>query len=256
MTAKNTKYTAPAIEKMFDIVELMARENRAFGINELSRALELPVNTVYRIIMEMEHRGYAEKSDGGYALGAKFFVLGQIAGSRMEIRTKALPVMRELAARTGETVHLAVLKDMNMVLLDQVETTNALRIHADTGSILYPHASAFGKCMLAFAAAGSVAGYIRKGLAPLTEKTIVDGSRLSGELAAIRAQGYAFDREEYLDGVRCVGAPVHAAHGQGAAALGIVSPAYRLPEERMMEMSLIVVDAARSLSQAMGYGGQ
>ncbi|MEK6795745.1 MAG: IclR family transcriptional regulator [Spirochaetota bacterium] len=256
MAEKKQKYAAPAISKMFDIVELMARENRAFGINELSRALEMPVNTVYRIVMEMEHRGYAEKSGTGYALGAKFFVLGQIAGSRIDMRTKALPVMKELSEQTGETVHLAILQGDRMVLLDQIETTNPLRIHADTGSILYPHASAFGKCMLAFADEKFMNEYIRKGLASLTERTITDGGKLRSELSGIRTNGFAFDYEEYLNGVRCIGAPVHGTDTMGIASIGIVAPAYRLSEERMKGIASVVIEASNRISETMGRTGR
>ena len=52
------KYAAPAVSKLFDIIELMSEKNRGFSVNELAKTLQEPVNTVYRICKEMEERGY------------------------------------------------------------------------------------------------------------------------------------------------------------------------------------------------------
>ena len=249
------KYSAPAVARLFDIIELMAAENRGFSINEIARLLDYPVNTVYRICKEMEERTYLEKnaSDGLYYIGGRFFTIGQIAGSRIELRSRALPFMKTLRSELDETVHLTVLRSNWMVLLDQVETKQPVRIYVETGSLLYPHASAFGKCLLAYCDNEFLEDYIKDIPSPLTANTIVDAEKLYVELKTIRSTGYAWDMEEYLEGVRCVGAPVHSLMGEGIAAIGVMAPAYRFEHEKMEQAAQLVMEAAHELSTAMGY---
>ncbi|AEE96531.1 IclR family transcriptional regulator [Mahella australiensis] len=249
------KYAAPAVKKLLDIIELLSRESRGYSINEIARILDIPVNSVYRICKEMEERGYLEKyNDSGlYQLGSRFFIIGQIVGSRIDLRAKALPIMETLRDALNETVHLCVLQEKWMVLLDQVESKQPIRIHVETGSLMHAHASAFGKCLLANCPQDVLNSIIGEKLASLTSNTITDAGILMAELEKIRENGWAYDMEEYMEGVRCVGAPVFGSGGRGVAAIGIMSPAFRFPKERMDEALPLVLKAANDLSIAMGY---
>jgi IclR family transcriptional regulator, KDG regulon repressor len=249
------KYTAPAVGKLLDMIELMAREPRGFSINEIAKTLNHPVNTVYRICKEMESRRYFEMNSetGRYQLGSRFFVIGQVVGSRIDLRTKALPIMESLRDELGETVHLCILQEGWMVLLDQVETQFPIRVHAETGALLHAHASAFGKCLLSHCPSEELDGMMEKELVALTEKTITSPLDLRSELEKIQNNGYALDMEEYIVGCRCIGAPVHGKSKQGVAAIGIMGPTFRLPEHKMKEVIPAVQKAAEELSIALGY---
>jgi hypothetical protein len=70
------KYSAPAVSRLLNIIELMASENCGFSINELARELGYPINTVYRICMEMQEHGYLEKdAKTGFIILADGFLL-------------------------------------------------------------------------------------------------------------------------------------------------------------------------------------
>lgn len=252
------KYAAPAVSKLLDILELLAGENRGFTINEMAKRLSEPVNTVYRICKAMEERAYLCRSgaDGLYYLGSKFYHIGQTAGLRIDVRACALPHMAALREATGETVHLAVLRAGRMVLLDQMETSHPIRIFVESGSLLLPHASAFGKCLLAHACESELAGYLHDGIAALTPATLADESGLRAELERIRREGYAFDMEEYMAGARCVGAPVFNRDSACVAAVGVIAPAYRFPPDEMQRAVRPVLAAAMAISAALGYPGE
>lgn len=256
--AGKKKYAAPAVSKLLDILELFAEENRGFTINDLAKRLQEPVNTIYRICKELEERVYLYRDgkDGLYYLGSRFYCIGQIAGGRIDTRTCALPHMEALRDSLNETVHLAVLQSGRMVLLDQKETGQPIRIQVETGALLLPHASAFGKCLLAHAAETELEGYIQAGLASLTANTITDAAALRGELERIRRNGWAFDLEEYMPGARCVGAPVFNRSGVCVAAVGVIAPAYRFSIAEMQKACRPVMDAAAAISTALGRPGE
>lgn len=250
------KYAAPAVSKLFDIIELMSEKNRGFSVNELAKTLQEPVNTVYRICKEMEERGYLNKNihDGLYYLGGRFYVIGQAAGSRIDLRTQALPHIESLRDRIDETVHLVILRENWMVLLDQAETSQPIRIHVDTGSLLHPHGSAFGKCLLAYRNKEELTVYLSEGLASLTPNTIIEEAMLVDELEAVRRHGWACDEEEYVLGVKCVGAPVFDREGECVAAVGVIAPSYRFESDVMEKAVGLVLYTADCISSALGHG--
>lgn len=249
------KYSAPAVGKLFDIVDLLSAEDRGYSINEIARLLGIPINTVYRICIEMAQRDYLEKNeaDGLYYIGSRFFILGQIVGSRIDLRQKALPIMEELRDSLDETVHLCVRRENRMVLLDQKETKQPIRIHVETGSLLLAHASAFGKCLLAWCREDTLDGILADGLKAMTQNTVIKPDDLKKEIEMVRTKGVAYDHEEYMPSVCCVGAPVHGSTQMGIAAIGVMAPSYRFTPDRMLAVAPIVQNAAKRFSTKMGF---
>jgi IclR family acetate operon transcriptional repressor len=76
---------------------------------------------------------------------------------------------------------------------------------------------------------------------------------LKAELKAVRARGFAIDDEEKEEGLRCVGAAVHAHSGKLVAAMSISGPAFRMTRERVPEVGRTLMQAARELSAELGY---
>lgn len=248
------KYAAPAAGRLLDLVELLAAERGGLSLNDMARRLGVPVNTIYRIAQEMEARGYLGRlgDRGLYQLGSRFYQIGCLVGGRIDLRRQAAQILQDLRDQCGETVHLCVLQQNRLVLLDQAETSQPIRIHVEVGSLMLPHASAFGKCLLAFAPASECDLLLREPLARLTARTLTSRSRLLAELTVIRERGWALDHEEYLVGVRCLGAPVIGAGNRCLAAIGVMGPSFRLDEDRLTSLIPLVRAAADRLSAAMG----
>ena len=248
------KYSAPAIVKLLDMIEYLSQCKGEQSINEIARQTNIPLNSVYRICMELEARGYLYKNHqtGAYQLGMGFYYIGKSAGSRNDFLNMAHPVMQVLCDTYDETVHLCVLKNKKLVLLDQVETNQPIKIQVKTGSVLYPHASAFGKCILANLAPAALADCLDDEPAALTPNTLKSREALKKELAEIKEKGYAIDNEEYLEGVLCVGCPVFGRGRKIIGAMGIVGPKYRLSSDHMQEYIKAVKQNADILSRKMG----
>jgi IclR family acetate operon transcriptional repressor len=47
-----------------------------------------------------------------------------------------------------------------------------------------------------------------------------------------KARGFSIDDEEFMEGVRCVAAPIRAEDGQIIGAIGVSAPLTRFPAER------------------------
>jgi DNA-binding IclR family transcriptional regulator len=69
----------------------------------------------------------------------------------------------------------------------------------------------------------------------ITNETITDQDTLYDELEQIRERGYAFNREENLDGLRSIGVPVNGPKGDVIGGLSVSGPSHRFTGERFKE---------------------
>lgn len=248
------RYSAPAVARMLRIVELLAKSENGYSINELARLTEVSVNSVYRICLELESSGYLVKDQatGFYVLGSGFYYLGKAAESRIDLRRNAYPLMTQLCEATGETVHLTVLHGRQMVLIEQVETSSNIRMHVDSGMIMELNGSAFGKCLLAHCPDPFIEEYLQGTLVKMTARTLTDPAQLKQEIDKVKETGIAYDCEEYVDGVICIGAPVFGTGQRCVAAIGTMFPKFRTDRRKLREIEQAVRDTAGRLSVKMG----
>jgi DNA-binding IclR family transcriptional regulator len=164
--------------------------------------------------------------------------------------------MEELAARYQETIHLAVLDGTQAVYVDKLEGRQAVRVELTSlGARLYAHCSALGKVLLAYRSEEEVKNIIQTaGLPRFTDNTITEAEDLLQNLIKIRKQGYAYDMEEILVDLCCVGAPIHNHTGQVIAAISMSIPAYRFRRSQSKYREAIV-RTAKIISERLGYYG-
>ena len=248
----------PAVSRALDLIEFLADRGQAFGINELARELEIPVNSVFRILKCLESRGYVETDSpgGGYQLSTRFFSLGMRLQSRFDLRRRARPHLEMLCRQTGETTQIYFLDGDTTIVLDCVTPDVPLYLQVVPGTRMELHASAFSKAILAFLAEDDVRRLLPKRLAALTPNTITDRDRFLAELSKVRRTGMAYDREEYTLGVYCVGAPIFDVHGDVAAGAGVTGLVSRFRAEDLPRIEKQVLRCARQISSAIGHDGR
>ena len=89
-------------------------------------------------------------------------------------------------------------------------------------------------------------------LARVTENTLYQTDSLQAEMAAIRAQGFACDREEHAIGLHCVAACIFDEHATPLAAISVSGPMARIPEERLLVLGALVRQIAAEITQQLG----
>jgi DNA-binding IclR family transcriptional regulator len=201
--------------------------------------------------------GFLNKTeDNRYRLGWRLVTLSETLLATTELRKEAHPVMEDLAAQYQETIHLAVLDDTQAVYADKLEGRQAVRVELTSlGARLYAHCSSLGKVLLAYSSEEEARRIIQTaGLPRFTPNTITDEEELLQALAKIRKQGYAYDLEEILPDLCCVGAPIYNHLGQVIAAISMSIPAYRFRRSQA-EYREGVMRAAKTISKRLGYYG-
>lgn len=123
-----------------------------------------------------------------------------------------------------------------VVYLFRKKGENAVKVDAYTGQRVSPHNTALGKAMLAHIPEEESTDIIEyHGMPQTTEQSITNREELFAELQQIREEGVAFDREERLNGLRCVAMPIINKDSEVEGALSISGPTSRMKDERFDE---------------------
>ncbi len=257
MKKTKTNYSVPAVDRMLDIIEFLSSNRKPCGITELSKALKINTNSIFRIMKRLAERGYVEldASSGKYQLSTKFFTIGMSLYTRFELRQSARKHLEWLSRETGETTQIHVPDGEQMLVMDTVVPHASYFLQVIPGSRVYYHSNAFGKAVLAFMEEKDVRAILPKNLPFLTKNTITDINVLISQLKNVRKTGIAFDVEEYNYGVFCIGSPVLDIEGKAVAGLGITGLTGRYHSADSKKIINAVLETARRVSAETGYDG-
>jgi IclR family KDG regulon transcriptional repressor len=255
---EKVNYKIQSVSHALDILESFTKTEDELGVTELSKRLGLHKNNVFRLLATLEHRGYIEqnKATEYYRLGPKTLQIGAIFIEQRECRRQARPILENLAAVSGETAVVAVLRADKVIYMDSVETGRTVRAVSRIGAMLPAHCTAVGKSQLAALSSAEIERlYPEMNLPPLTERSIKTRDALLMQLKRVVEKGYALENEECDLEVRSVAVPARDFSGNVIAAIGIVAPACRLTEERLDKDGVIalLLEAGRALSAKLGY---
>ena len=249
-------YKIQVLDRVFQIVNLLAEERNGASLTEVAAKLKLTKSTAHRLMMVLEAERYVDRdpNSGRYGLGSRIMELGLRAAGRLDVYSAARPRLQSLMEETGETAHLAVLRDGDVVTLMAVESRQTLRAPRAPGARTPAHCTSLGKSILAHVPAEELKQYLAQCSFPtFTPKTIHCEERLLADLRLVRRRGYAIDDEEWELGLRCLAATVYDRTGLPVAAIGISGPVFRISRERISTLARAVSTTARSISESLGY---
>jgi IclR family KDG regulon transcriptional repressor len=256
MDNKSSPYRVQVLERSLGILDLLCSDGPELSLIELSERLQLHKSTTHRLIGVLEQYRFVEKSTstGRYRLGLKLFELGSKAIAHIDWKERARRYLERLAYETGETAHLCILDDGEVLYLEKVEAPRTVRVPSIVGRRYPAHCGAAGKTLLAFQPEEEIAELIkRRGLKAYTRNTLTTPAQLRDGLRLVREQGYAIDNEEFEEGLECIGAPIRDYSGKVVAAISIAGPTFRVNEEKLPLLARSVIDVAHELSADLGY---
>ncbi len=244
------------LHKTLDILETIKTTEAGFKLADLSRAVDLPKATVYRIVTTLESRGYLDRAaDGLYRMGKKLFDMQRNVPVEQVLNRVAQPIMEKLAASCKETVNLGILDAGEVVVINTVESPQAVRMSSKIGNRRWLHSTALGKVLLAGMPDREVQRLLRmKGTPRLTDQTLTTKAEILAEIQKVRRQGWALDNQENEVEGRCIGAAVHGPDGAVLAALSISGPVFRMDVSRARsvapELKSVCADISRAVKAA------
>lgn len=223
MEEKGKKEFSRSVDNAVRLIACYAdKEER--GISELARELDLSKASVARIVASLEKGRFLMQNPetGKYRLGVGMMLYGSLARERNELANALAPAMRNIAQKYQSTTHLATLTGSELMIINKISAGPFVYMTSRVGGTLQAHATAAGKCILAYLDEPRLQEYLENAkLDKLTDNTITDKNRLIEVLRLIRERGYSVDDEESHEGLYCIAVPVFDATKKPIAAMSI-----------------------------------
>lgn len=244
-----------SLEKGLILLETIEQETYPVTLHTLWKKLGWDKASILRMCNTLERRGYIQKDPATrqYSLGRKIFGLYDSIIKHIDIQQLAGRFLQQISTETGESAHLAFFIEKSAVFVDKVLGSIDPPINVQIGGREPLHCTAMGKSFLAYNDKETIRQLLDEPLKKFTSCTIDSLERLERELSEVRARSYAIDNEEYIDGVRCIAAPILNHTGHPAAAIGISAPIERLPVEKIGPLGEYIKGRAMELSAQLGY---
>jgi DNA-binding IclR family transcriptional regulator len=217
-------------------------------LTDISRAANLPLSTVHRLVSELVAWGALERSsDGCYRIGLRLWEIGALSPRGSEVRETALRYIADLYARTGDNAALTTLDGGSALAIDWIIAERSAYLLGRVGTRIPLHATGAGLVLLAHASLDLRQKILEGPLHRFTSETLVEPDDLRRALSDIRRRGYAVSCRQFTDRSTSVAAPVSTGASGATAALSVIMPA----TENWRIRVPVVVGLARKLSAAL-----
>lgn len=245
--------TLKSVDKVFKMVEYL-RLNGGKTVTELSQELDMPKSTVQVYLNTLAKNKFVVKDGRKYQVGLQFLQYGMYALWSYPMFPNVKSKIEELSETTGELAACFVEELGEAVYIYGMEGDRSIRTDLTMGDRAGLHCTASGKAILAYLPPERIEEIIsQRPLERKTRQTITDLAELREELQKIREQEYACSREESVEGVRSVAAPI-LLDGEVVCSISLAGPANRFVGERFTtEIPDIVKGAANEIELKLTY---
>jgi len=247
-----SKEKIPTTLRLLLVIERMAEAGMPVTPTEVNARMGLPKPSIHRLFHTLEEEGFVQRDMDGrtYSPGPRLRSMAGGILSSLRIRTARQAILRRLSREIGETCNIALPDRDAMIYLERVETEWPLRIQLPIGTRVPFYCTASGKMYLASLARNHLKKYVAAtDLDRRTPNTITDRGGLLAEIATVRRQGYALDREEFMDSMIALAVPVLDVNGRLMVTLSFHAPSQRFDVDRTLACLPALRDAAADLSK-------
>lgn len=242
-----------SVDKVFNMIEHL-RTGGGKTVTELSQDLDMPKSTVQVYLNTLAKNKFVVQDGATYRIGLQFLQYGMYALWSEPVFPNVKSKVEELADTTGELAACFVEELGEAVYVYGTEGSRAIRTDLTMGDRSGLHCTASGKAIFAHLPEERIEEIISQHpLERKTPQTITDPNELREELRQIRQRGHAHSREESVEGVRSVAAPI-LVENEVICSISLAGPANRFIGERFRtEVPDIVKGAANEIELKLTY---
>lgn len=230
------------VEKALRLLELISEQD--LSLQELAHASGFSRSTTHRLAALLIQQRYVDSENQKYTLGYRVLELGARKRARLQITKVAKPIMKQYAEKTSETLHLAVLDGVHIVIIEKVAGTRQLQVNSYVGLRNLARKTGVGRALIAARPEDEWPAYL-EGLGPAEQDEICK------ELLEVKEQGYALDLEASNIGVCCVASVIRDKVGSVLGAVSFNGATVYLPRKRLEKLAPAIKECAREIGLAM-----
>lgn len=219
--APKGEYAVPALDKAFEIIELLASTPDGATLNEIATRLNRSMGELFRIVIALERRGFLQKSPetDRYTVAYQLLELALRATPAQDLTRAAAPPMQALASKISQSCHLVVPNGGEGLVVYRQENPATRGFVVRVGTSVNLVRSCSGHVILAFSDDQQRERMIH--LAERLTPTRVSRAQLDSQLAAVRERGFERCPSPITRGVTDISFPVFGFYGNLVAALTV-----------------------------------
>ena len=235
------------VERALIVLEMISEKPQT--LKEIQTELNLDRTTTSRLIASLMERGYIERDPATniYSVGLKVVPLASKKLNRLELQTEASPLLQELSFMLNQVCHIGILTDGKVCYVDKVQPQSPIPLISYIGKLSNVHSTALGKVLVSELSDTQITALLESaGMEKQTQHTI---NCFLNEIRQVRANGFAFDREENEANVWCIAAPIRDYRSHIIAAISTSGPK-PIDIEKIIEP---LRTCAQKISKRIGY---
>jgi IclR family pca regulon transcriptional regulator len=223
-----------SLERGLAVIRAFDGDHPELTLSEVAAATGVTRAAARRFLLTLAELGYVRSEGRYFSLTARVLELGYAYLSSLSLPEVAEPHLETLVADVNESSSVSVMDGADVVYVARVPTSRIMTVVISVGTRFPAYATSMGRVLLAGLPEAELESYLDTvKLDPLTPRTISSTAALRGELAKVRAQGYALVNQELEDGLRAIAAPIRDRTGRVIAAVNVSAHASRTSLEVM-----------------------
>lgn len=250
------KYRVQVLERALDILDCFSFQDRELGLSQITKLTGLNISTAKRLLSNFTERGYLQQNPQSkqYQLGIRLFELGGIVFSSFSLRKAAGQSMTKLQNETSGTILLGANIEDQLVYIDKRKGQGLISISSDIGWRRPLHYGMLGMVLMADCSSENIKRILTANpLEAYTPFSITDQNAFSLRLEEIRKNGYIVEKEETVEGIIAIGAPIKDYSRKVVAALGVALPISQDNKKEVQRIVGLLKRSAKEISDNLGY---
>lgn len=245
-----------SIIRAFKIIEFLAyhEEKEEFNLNDISKATSLNISTTYRFLENLKQIGIVERNEKSrqYRLTLELYKLGNniLYKRNGNLISYAIQSIKLLSKQYNEIVNLYAFEKNQIICIYRIDNFNvSVSYSIKIGSQHPAYCTAAGKTFLAFLNDEDLTSYFKETkIRKYTKNTKTDINEIKEDLMLAKKNGYALDKEEYIDGANCVAVPILTNKNNIKYSMSIVLPRNRTDSHNFSELICDLKKTAKDIS--------
>ncbi|MFZ7113119.1 MAG: IclR family transcriptional regulator [Desulfatiglandales bacterium] len=253
MKIKKEFKRVPALQKCFNVLDLLSKTPRNVGISEIANALGYHKGTVYNLAYTLMEMGVLEQTlDNKLRLGTRLYALGRAAGNNSELIRTVHPYLEEIHRELNVSAYLGVLIQDMVVTVDKVDSPMHLNVSSEIGLSTHILAGAVGKIILSRMADQEIEEIISQyKLKKYTPFSILNREAFLRAIRKVRQDGYAYSDQEYIEGIRAVAVSLNNYKRKLMTAIYVLGLNTQIKEEDVAFYANILKEKAKRIDDRL-----
>lgn len=215
---ENSAYSAPALEKGLDILEVLCQCENGLTQQEIATRLGRNLGEIYRMLTCLVSRNYVANYGNTYTITSKLFQLSHFHPPTYRLLTEAIPIMEQLSQAVSFPCDLRVYSKGVQTVIASIQPPDGLGFMTRVGSEIAVAPSASGLVLIAFQDPVIQELRIRESL---TGQSGIEVSHFQMVLKEVTARGFASIQSNQYAGLFAISFPILDMNRNAVAALTV-----------------------------------